>query len=54
LAKKTGIAESNLSRLEHGKHMPSLKTLQTVAKALGVGWGELISTHAKEPALAEA
>ncbi|HLX60611.1 MAG TPA: helix-turn-helix transcriptional regulator [Planctomycetota bacterium] len=43
LSKKTGIAEPNLSRLEHGKHSPSLNTIQTVAQALGVTASELIS-----------
>jgi len=43
VSQKTGIAEPNLSRLEHGKHMPSLGTLQLIAKALGVPASALIS-----------
>jgi DNA-binding Xre family transcriptional regulator len=36
LARKTGIAEPNLSRLEHNKHMPNFETLQKIARALDV------------------
>jgi len=36
LAGKTGIAEPNISRLESNRHVPTLKTLQKIARALGV------------------
>jgi hypothetical protein len=36
LSTKTGIKIPNLSRLEHGKHTPSLDTLEEVAVALGL------------------
>ncbi|MCZ7645006.1 MAG: helix-turn-helix domain-containing protein [Planctomycetota bacterium] len=42
LSAKTGIAISNLSRLEHDKVNPSIKTLARVAKALGVDVAGLV------------
>lgn len=41
LARRTGIQPPNLSRLENGKHVPSLDTLQRVADALGVRVADL-------------
>lgn len=35
LADRTGIRASNISRLETGGTMPTLRTLQTLAKGLG-------------------
>jgi hypothetical protein len=43
LSKLTGIAVSNLSRLEHGGHTPRITTLQQIAKALRVPVTRLIS-----------
>jgi DNA-binding Xre family transcriptional regulator len=43
LARRTGIQPPNLSRLENGKHVPSLDTLQRVADALGVRVAELVA-----------
>jgi DNA-binding XRE family transcriptional regulator len=43
LAARTGMAPSNLSRLEHGRHYPTLRTLQKVARALGVPVRALVS-----------
>ena len=43
LSRKSGIAPPNLSRLENGKHRPSLNTLQILAKALGVQPSALLS-----------
>jgi len=42
VAKVTKIAESNLSRLEHGRVTPMIPTLQKLAKAFGISPGELI------------
>ncbi len=36
LAKKSGIPQSHISRLENGKHSPSSTTLSKLADALGV------------------
>ncbi len=36
LADKAGMKRPNLSRLEHGKHQPSLETLEKIASALAV------------------
>jgi DNA-binding XRE family transcriptional regulator len=36
LAKRTGIQQSHLSRLEQGEHSPTQKTLIKIANALGV------------------
>lgn len=35
LAKKSGIRQSNLSRIERGVSMPNLSTLQAIAAGLG-------------------
>lgn len=35
LSLKSGIRQSNISRIENGNEIPSLNTLQTLAKALG-------------------
>jgi ribosome-binding protein aMBF1 (putative translation factor) len=43
LAQASGMERPNLSRLEHGKHVPSLDTLERVAKALGVRVVELVA-----------
>ena len=43
LARKTGMQVSNLSRLEHGKHLPSLETLERVAAALSVRIADLVA-----------
>jgi DNA-binding XRE family transcriptional regulator len=37
LSRRTGIKVPNLSRLENGKHSPSLDTLIKVADAMGIG-----------------
>ena len=36
LAKKSGIPQSHISRLENAKHSPSNITLQKIAKAIGI------------------
>ncbi|MSQ14100.1 MAG: XRE family transcriptional regulator [Dehalococcoidia bacterium] len=43
LAQAAGMERPNLSRLEHGKHLPSLATLERVAKALRVPVAELVA-----------
>ena len=41
LAKKSGLPQSHISRLETGQHSPSHKTLGKIAKSLGVDEGVL-------------
>lgn len=43
LAQAAGMERPNLSRLEHGKHVPSLDTLERVAKALRVPVVKLVA-----------
>lgn len=45
LAQKTGMKRPNLSRLEHGKHQPSLETLERLAAALEVPVAEIIARN---------
>jgi DNA-binding XRE family transcriptional regulator len=45
LESKTGIKVPNLSRVEKGKHRPSLETLEKIADAFGVPVVELIATR---------
>lgn len=42
LAERAGLQRPNLSRLEHGRHAPSLETLERVAQALGVPVARLV------------
>ena len=41
LARRTGMHRPNLHRLEAGKHLPSLETLERVAEALGLRVADL-------------
>ncbi len=43
LAVKAGMKRPNLSRLEHGRHQPSLETLERIAEALGTSVAELVA-----------
>ena len=43
LASRAGFKPANLSRLESGKHVPSLETLERIASALRVPVVELIA-----------
>jgi len=43
LAERTGIKRPNLSRLEHGRHQPSLETLEKIAEALNIPIFELLT-----------
>lgn len=35
LAERTGLRQSNISRIENGTCVPSIQTLETIAKGLG-------------------
>lgn len=41
LAKKAGVTESTINRLEGSKQKPTFKTIRKLAKALGVEPGEI-------------
>lgn len=43
MSRLTGLKVPNLSRLENGKHLPSLETLEKVADALGVPVAALVA-----------
>ena len=43
LAERAGMKRPNLSRLEHGKHVPSLDTLDRLAEALAVPVADLVA-----------
>jgi len=43
LSRRTGIQPPNLSRVESGKHTPSLDTIERVADALGVRVADLVA-----------
>jgi len=45
LSARTGIKVPNLSRLEKGKHLPSLDTLERVADAFDLTIAALVSAH---------
>ncbi|AKX95755.1 transcriptional regulator [Moorella thermoacetica] len=36
LAQKTGVPQSVISRLESGRHLPSLRSLEKISKKLGL------------------
>jgi len=42
LSKATGIARPNIARLESGRQIPSLPTLQRVARSFGVPLSEIL------------
>lgn len=42
LAARSGIRRPNISRIESGRHVPSLDTLERLAEALGVPVAELV------------
>ena len=43
LARRAGMHRPNLHRLETGKHLPSLETLERVAEALGLRVADLVA-----------
>jgi cell division protein FtsZ len=43
LAQKAGLKRPNLSRLEHGKHVPSLETMERLSVALGVPVADIVA-----------
>jgi DNA-binding XRE family transcriptional regulator len=45
LAKRAGIPQPHLSRLENAEHSPTHKTLSRIAKALGIPVGDLDPSH---------
>lgn len=45
LAEKSGLDQPYICRLEAGGHSPSFKTLEKIAKALGVSVGDLDPSH---------
>lgn len=49
LAEKTGIARPNIARLEGGRHIPTLSTLQKIAEALTLNINYLMA----EPAVTQ-
>lgn len=42
LSKKSGVCLQDISRYEHNHRFPRLKNLKRLAKALGVGWRDLV------------
>ena len=42
LAKRSGILRPNISRIESGRHVPSVETLDRLARALGVSPADLL------------
>lgn len=49
LAAAAGIAAGSLSQIERGKGNPSFKTLQKIAKALGLRIGDLVEASTSSP-----
>jgi len=49
LAIKAGMKRPNLSRLEHGRHQPSLETLERIAESLGISVAQLITKRFAKP-----
>jgi transcriptional regulator with XRE-family HTH domain len=48
LAAAAGVGKSTLSQIESGRANPSMETLWSIATALGLPFGELVSPHAPE------
>lgn len=46
LARTTGLAEPFLSRIENGRAVPSLRTIERLAEGLGVSVGDLLAAPA--------
>lgn len=42
LARRAGVSMQTVSNLETGRHVPDTATLLKIARALGVGLGELL------------
>ena len=49
VAERAGLQRPNLSRLEHGRHTPSLETLERIASALGIPVARLVATGNNAP-----
>ncbi len=50
LARRAGIAQNTLSRIELGLHTPSLATLEKLARAMGVPVEDLLREGDKQTA----
>lgn len=48
LAHLAGVGQSTLSNIENGRVLPSVRTLFTLAEALGIGPGELLPRTARD------
>ncbi len=48
LAKKSGIAEASINRIEQGKHEARISTIRKLAEALGVEPGDLVEETARK------
>ncbi|MBI4436501.1 MAG: helix-turn-helix transcriptional regulator [Candidatus Omnitrophica bacterium] len=48
LAERTGLTQAQVSYLENGLHLPTLKTLDKLAQALHVAVSELLGTSPKQ------
>jgi len=48
LAKRSGLPQSHICRLEAGVHSPSMKTLEKIARALGVAVGDLDPSNGQD------
>jgi transcriptional regulator with XRE-family HTH domain len=48
LAAAAGVGKSTLSQIESGRANPGMETLWSIATALGLPFGELVSPHAPE------
>ena len=46
LAEKSGIQRPNIARIETGKHLPSVSTLQKIARTLGLKMSALMAVPA--------
>jgi len=51
LAIKAGMKRPNLSRLEHGRHQPSLDTLERIAESLGISVALLVTMRPVKSAI---
>jgi len=47
VAQRAGMERPNLSRLEHGRHLPSLDTLERIAEALEVPIAALLAQRSQ-------
>jgi len=43
LAKRARISKATLSKIEHGKHNPTIKTVVKLCNALRIGFNDLVN-----------